>query len=479
MRDIEIHKQSWKKLIFSRGKWYIFSSLFTKGMSILLLPVYTRYLSPADFGMLNILNSIGQFLPIIISLYIDSAFGRYFHEDKVDHQRLRKLFSTTYWFVAVYGGFIVVISLIAAPLWVGGIAQIPFPYLFLTFIPALLMQLGQLGTVYLRQSLNSRRSTLLEVGTALLSIAITLPLLILMDMGVMAKLVGSMVAAVFLLAYYGKYFYSKNLLGFEWDLQVLRRSLVYSLPLLPSVAGGWISGMSDRLILAKYANVEAVGIYSLAASLATILYVLQDAVTQVTGPVSMSGLIHDRKATLDKIARLSLVLWATMLFADFGLVLFSQEIIAVLATKAYAGAAVLIGICAFAYVISPQYRLFIDILSYHKKMWIVTTAGLLSALLSVALNIAFIPQFGYFATAWSFVLSTAVTTGWIVCWARYYEPIPMPWLKFLLLTCIFIVACWFATWIVQISIVNLIIKLLMSSLLLRVIFVIVRRKSPN
>lgn len=477
MSGVDIHKQSWKKLIFSRGKWYIFSSLFTKGLSILLLPVYTRYLSPADFGMLNILNSIGQFLPIIISLYIDSAFGRYFHEDKVDHQRLRKLFSTTYWFVAVYGGFVVVISLISAPLWVGSIAQIPFSYLFLTFIPALLMQLGQLGTVYLRQSLDSRRSTLLEVGTALLSIAITLPLLILMDMGVMAKLVGSMVAAIFLLVYYGKYFYSKNLLGFEWDFQVLRRSLVYSLPLLPSVAGGWISGMSDRLILAKYANVEAVGIYSLAASLATILYVLQDAVTQVTGPVSMSGLIHDRQATLDKIARLSLALWATMLFADFALVLFAQEIIAVLATKAYAGAAVLIGICAFAYVISPQYRLFMDILSYHKKMWIVTTAGLLSALVSVVLNIAFIPQFGYFATAWSFVLSTAVTAGWIVCWARYYERIPMPWLKFLLLTSIFLVACWFATWIVQISIVNFMIKSLMAFLFLVFSLFVVRART--
>lgn len=477
MSDIEIHKQSWKKLIFSRGKWYIFSSLFTKGLSILLLPVYTRYLSPADFGMLNILNSIGQFLPIIISLYIDSAFGRYFHEDKVDHQRLRKLFSTIYWFVAVYGSFVVFISLISAPLWIGSIAQIPFSYLFLTFIPALLMQLGQLGTVYLRQSLDSRRSTLLEVGTALLSIAITLPLLILMDMGVMAKLVGSMVSATFLLFYYGRYFYRKNLLGFEWDFQVLRRSLIYSLPLLPSVVGGWISGMSDRLILAKYANVEAVGIYSLAASLATILYVIQDAITQVTGPVSMSGLIHDREATLNKIARLSLMLWAIMLFADFALVLFSKEIIAVLATKAYVRSTVLIGICAFAYVISPQYRLFMDILSYHKKMWIVTTAGLLSALVSVVLNVVFIPQFGYFATAWSFVLSTAVTASWIVCWARYYERIPLPWLKFFLLTCIFLVSCWVAILMVEITLVNFMIKSLMAIVYLGVSYFIVRVKA--
>ena len=476
MSDTHIHKHSWKSLILSKGKWYIFSSLFTKGLSIILLPVYTRYLPPEDFGMLNILNSIGQLFPILISLHIDSAFGRYFHEDKVDHQRLKKLFSTTYWFVVFYGSVVVIISLITAPLWIDSFAHVPFAYLFLTLIPALFMQLGQLGAVYLRQSLDSQRSTLIEVGTALLTIAITLPLLIIFNVGVLAKLIGSMVASAFLLTYYTRYFIAKSLLGFEWNVQVLRRSLIYSLPLLPSVLAGWISGMSDRLILAKYANVEAVGIYSLAASFATILYVIQDAITQVTGPVSMSGLIHDREATLNKIARLSLMLWATMLFADFALVLFSKEIIAALTTKAYIQSTVLIGICAFAYVISPQYRLFMCILSYHKKMWIVTMAGLLSAVVSVVLNVVFIPQFGYFATAWSFVLSTAVTASWIVCWARYYERIPLPWLKFFLLTCIFLVSCWFAILIVEITLVNFMIKSLMAIVFLGVSYFTVRVK---
>ena len=473
MSDTNIHKGSWKSLILSRGKWYIFSSLFTKGLSIFLLPVYTRYLSPADYGMLSLLNSIGQFLPIIISLYIDSAFGRYFHEDKVDHLRLKRLFSTSYWFVAIYGGFVVVVSLASTSLWVGNFAQIPFAYLLLTFIPALLMQLGQLGTIYLRQSLDSRRSTLLEVGAALMSIAITLPLLIFMDMGVMAKLIGSMVSAIFILVYYGRYFYSKDLFEFECDFQVLRRSLIYSLPLLPSVLGGWISGMSDRLILAKYGNLESVGIYSLAATLATLLYVIQDAVTQVTGPVSMSGLVHDRQATLEKMSQLSLLIWALMLTADLGVVLFSPEIIAVFATKKYIEASSLIGICGFVYVVSSQYRIFGDILYVHNKTVIISVAGILMAGVSAGLNLWLIPKFGGLAAAYSFVIATSVYTGWIILWAKHYENVQIFWEKMLILFLIFLGGQWLSTIFKEITMVNVFEKCLLLALFALLALIIV------
>ncbi len=479
MSDIEIHKQSWKKLIFSKGKWYIFSSLFTKGLSILLLPVYTRYLSPADYGILSILTSIGQFLPILVSLQIDSAFGRYFHEEKIDHQRLRSLFSTTYWFVVLYGGAVVAISLALTPYWTEHFGMMPFSYLWLTFIPALLMQIGQLGTVFLRQSLDSRRTTFLEVGTALLSIAITLPLLIMLDMGVMAKLIGSMVAAVFIFVYYSRYFVSKSLLGFVWDFQILRKSLLYSLPLLPSVAAGWVAGMSDRLILAKYGSIESVGIYSLAATLATLLYVIQDAVTQVTGPISMSGLVHDRQATLKKMSQLSLLIWALMLGADLGVILFSPEIIAIFAAKNYADAANLIGICGFAYVISSQYRIFGDILSLHNKTWLVSIAGILMAGVSAGLNFWLIPVFGKLAAAYTFLIAVLVYTSWIIFWSKRFEVVQIYWGRGVLLLLIFLGGVGLSALFNEISIVAIMEKLLLISLYATCAFFLVKSSKPT
>ena len=465
---------AWKSLIISRGKWYLFSSLCTKGLSILLLPVYTRYLSPTDYGMMSLLGSLGQFLPIIISLYIDSAFGRYFHDEKVEWSKLRLLYSTTFWFILLYGGLVVAVSLATSSLWRQLVGQIPFLYLLLTFVPALLIQLGQLGTIFLKQSLEAKHSTLVEVISTLISVMMTLTLLILLDMGVMARLIGISVAPVLCVLYYGWYFWKEKLLVFEFSFPVLKRSLSFSIPLLPSLIGAWITGLSDRLILVKYADLNSVGLYSLAMSLATLLYVLQDAVTQVTSPIIVSGLIYDRERTLHKISRLSVILWAAMLYCDFLLLEFSDEIITVFATKEYSNAGVLIGICALAYVLSTQYRLFTDILSYHGKMWVVTTAGIFSATASVTLNMIFTPQYGYLATAWSFVLSSAITVGWIIFWATRFDRVLLDWKKYSLISLVFLLSWSLSTMNYTVVIFSIVGKYLLALSLFGALILIIK-----
>ena len=95
--------KSWLSSLINYGKWYFISSVLTKGLSVLLLPIYTRYLSPEDFGVLQSLNSIAIFLPILLSCSLDSAIARYYHNLKHDNAKLAIMFSTIFWFVTVYG----------------------------------------------------------------------------------------------------------------------------------------------------------------------------------------------------------------------------------------------------------------------------------------------------------------------------------------------------------------------------------------
>ena len=73
MITTDIHKGNWGNKIFKKGKWYLLSSIFTKGLSILLLPVYTYYLSTEEFGILQTLSAVAGILPMFISLALDRA----------------------------------------------------------------------------------------------------------------------------------------------------------------------------------------------------------------------------------------------------------------------------------------------------------------------------------------------------------------------------------------------------------------------
>src|ERR1035437_10169346 len=72
---------------------------------------------------------------------------------------------------------------------------------------------------------------------------------------------------------------------------------------------------------------------------------------------------------------------------------------------------------------SGIYRIFTTILSFHAKMWVIASAAIISALLSVFLNFIFIPLFGQWAAAWASFFSVLGYTAWLFYWSQKFDPI--------------------------------------------------------
>ena len=226
--------------------------------------------------------------------------------------------------------------------------------------------------MFLRQSLLSKNTTLVEIGSVLINVSIAIPLLVLWDFGVLAKLWGSFIAAIGLFLFYFIFFIKKGLLSFSFNVSMLKESLLYSIPLFPIVIGSWIAGLSDRLVIANYSSLDAVGLYSVGFTIGKLMYIFQDAITQVTGPITMSGLIADKEATKAKIAQVSFYIWSVMLYINVGMFLFSDELISIFAGTAYREAQIVIPIVAFSYVFGSQQRIFSTIIAFHKKNWVIS-----------------------------------------------------------------------------------------------------------
>ena len=423
----DIHAGNQFKKIFGHGAWYLLGSLLTKASSFLLLPVYTRYLSPSDYGVLSSLISIANLFPIFVSLYLDAAFGRYyFFEKKISHQKVKELYSTIFWFISLWGSGVICIGIIISPYTFQPLLHIPFfPYIPLMLVPVLFSQLGILGSIFLRSNLRARELTIVNFIGFLGSTSIVLYLLVVCRYGIKANLCGMAFASIFNFGYFLFISLRHSLLGFCFKWGVLRTSLIFSVPLIPNIAAGWIAGMSDRLILAFYGKIEQVGLYSVSAQIALVLYMLNDAMTQVQGPISMSSLTDDREKGKKQISEfLSFFIWA-ILFFYLAITFFSKEILYVMTDAKYHSAYKLVGILAFLYVMSGIYRVFSTIIAFNNKMWVISSAAIISAVINMILNFIFIPYFGQWAAAWASFFSMMGYTLWIVVWAQKIDPIPI------------------------------------------------------
>jgi O-antigen/teichoic acid export membrane protein len=454
----------WLSSIVRTGRWYLLSSVSTKALALFTLTILTHNLSPAEFGALNALIALTQALPIILSLYLDSALARLYHDHHANRRQLATLFSTVFWFVLAWGGVSLVgFSLLSTRLAVD-MASVPLSYVWIAAISVLLLQLAQLGMMFLRQSFEARMVTKIEVWGALIGAVATYGLVAMLGEGVLGRLVAIALSSAYVFAYVVWHFAKAELLVLHFDKHKLKASLAYSIPLLPNLVAGWIAGTSDRLIIAKYVDLEAVGLYSLAAAIASLLYVVQDAVTQVTGVKTQVGMMIDRKRTLQMIRELSIVMWVAMLFVNYCAMAYSVQVVQLFTGTGYLGAAGLIGACGFIYVLSPQNRILQDIIGFNKKTWIISSGALIMAVCSLALNFYLVPKFGYIVAPYVFIAATLAQTVWLYVWVNRFEKLALRWAKAALSLVVFLLFVYLHQMQPQVADGGLMIKLLATAI---------------
>lgn len=423
-----IHEGSQFRKILRHGSWYFAGSLLTKVLSgFLLLPVYTRYLSPEQYGVFGTLDSVAKLVPIFISLYLDTAFIRfYYHERSESLERVRLLYSTHFWFVLTWGGAMTAVGLTLSAVTLSPLLDVPFaPFMPLVFASPLLLQLALMGSQYFRANLRAREISVIQVAGFLLGTTTTLVLLIGLDAGILALLWGAMVTSLVPFAVFTTYAVRKRLLVRRFDRAIIRRSLLYSLPLLPNVAGGWIAGFSDRIVIASLGTTTDVGLYTVGYQLAFLLFVAQDAIGQVQTPIGISALTADRVAGKRQIADfISVFVWGIAV-AFLALSLFAREIIRLLLAADFEDAWTVVALLALTRVLSGLYRPFSLIPMFHRKLWVISTAAILAALLNLGLNLAFVPEFGRFAAAAATVASTGAYLAWVWWFAQRIDRIPL------------------------------------------------------
>jgi len=435
---LKLKASNWLQSIFTHSGWYLLASLSTKALGFILLPIYTQYLTPADYGLLTSIEVINYLLPFFFSFTLVNAFDRFYHQKEREANYLTHLFSSIFWFVLLLGGIVVTLIIMSSYFWMPRFWDISaYPYSILGFVPSLLTELSLLGFAFFRQSLQAKKISLILIGSALINIAISLYLIIGLEMGVIGKLWGNLGAAIFSFLAVLIYVWKKQLLQFVLHKKILKECLAYSIPLIPLVASNWINIFSDRLFIETYENMDAVGIYSIAFHISMILYFVGESIVQVLVPITMKGLENDKKATKDKLGDYTFYLWIFLLLGCLFAIVFSKPIIAYFLDASFLATHTVIPILCLAIVFQMIHRLYGQIIKFHKRTKIFTIGAIMSSGLNILLNLMFIPKYGYIAAAYT-TLTVSILYALFIIWQSHkIEIIDTPYLKYFLSTLLF------------------------------------------
>lgn len=96
-----------KSRILKNTSAYILVGLAPYLVNFFMLPVYTRYLTPSEYGILSLVAAFQIMLALIISLQLGAGLGRFYFD--YDENGIKLYFSTIFYSIVLISLFFLLI----------------------------------------------------------------------------------------------------------------------------------------------------------------------------------------------------------------------------------------------------------------------------------------------------------------------------------------------------------------------------------
>jgi O-antigen/teichoic acid export membrane protein len=399
---------------------YGVGGIVSRFLAVFMLPLYTTYLSTADYGAIETLMAGSAVATVVLRAGGGYGFMRFYFDSEEPEYR-KRLLRTIFWFQmfkATLGLVLCVVFASQIASWLGldrqhGSQQLSSSGTSLVIATGVLLWVNvnyaQLTNLFRAE----KRSVAFSVAT-LANIAITVPLTVILvavyKLGPLGVIVGNfsgtLVLFVVLLAY------RREQLGLQFDRELLRAVNRFGLPLVPTGLALWVTNFGDRFMLIKLApaasSLTQVGQYSLAVRIGSVMVLLFTAF-QTAWPAFAYSIVHEDDAK----RAYSYVLTYLMLlacWASIGLSLLAPWIVRLLApnNRGFWPAATAVPALAYSSVFFAGFIVVTIGVGRTRQTqfnWIAATAA---AVLNVGLNFWLIPAYGMLGAAYATLAAYAL-----------------------------------------------------------------------
>ncbi len=416
---------------------YGIASVAARVVSVVMLPVYTRYLTPAQYGLISLLDITVEITSILFTAGIRSGMGRFYFKatELVDRQRV--VFTTFVLELALStaGTLLLVVAaptihhLVFAGEGTPGLirlAALNFTLSTMTFVPATLLALDQ------------RATTVTVVGLVKLAMQVALNIYFLAyrHLGVESILLSTGIAngviAVFLIAW------MLRRTGIRFSMAVVRDLRRFGVPYQVTTGAAFILAFGDRFVLERTAGAAVVGLYGLAYQFGFLLYqVSVGPFLAAWDPQRYQMMTMPREERDAHFATGFMYFNLLAITAAMGICVFARPALLVLTSPAYHSAASLVPIIVLAYLVQSwgdATKFGIDITEQTK---LVTWASWIGAAVVVVLYVVLIPPYAGYGAAIATLVAFIVRFALLLYWSQKVWPVNYQWGRPILL---FIVA---------------------------------------
>lgn len=386
---------------------YSLGVILSRAISFLMLPVYTRYLTPSDYGILEILEVTVDVVSIFTGMGILQGLFKFYHQYEEDRDK-NELVSTL---------FILIILFYAASCFLGGlfssrISSLAFgtseyrQYILFSFINLFLSFLIYVPLAYLQAKQRSVFFVAVNAIKLVVQLSLNILMVVYLGMGVLGVLYSTLISSLVIGGVLTFYTFAKVKRTFSSEKAL--RLLMFGYPFIFSGLGAFILTYSDRYFLNYYNHLSNVGIYSLGYKFGFLL------MTFPVRPLFNIWMVQrfeilKKKEHYEEVSNQFLV-WFVIVTLSVALfiALGVEDLFRIMSSPSFWGAHEIVPIILLAYFFQASTDFFNVGILHTGKTKHMAYGTTLSAVVIILLSFLLIPRYGIHGAAWATLISFAV-----------------------------------------------------------------------
>ncbi|MBR3081238.1 MAG: lipopolysaccharide biosynthesis protein [Clostridiales bacterium] len=354
----------------------------------LLLPLYSALLTPEDFGIADLINTLVFLIIPFVGIQMDTALFRYMVDSREDKAKQKELFSTVIVVNLIQIVAYAVIFFIARPF-------ITLKYKDFLLLNVILVLLVNSFLQFMRGLGKNLMYSAAVFITSFSGLILNVVLVTVVRIGVTGIIISS-AASQFLTLLFAciavkpwKYFSFK-----KFSKGTAKMFFKYSFPLIPNQLAWWVMGISDRLVISGTLGVAANGIYSLANRFSSIFTSVSDSINlSWTESTSLHIDEEDRNEYITGMIDRLFVLFASGCFVFLSLIPFAF----VLINKDYSDSYMQIPILMMAVLCQGVVGIYSAVLIALKKTKSIAVTSIIAAAVNLLIDIVSVKTIGIYA----------------------------------------------------------------------------------
>lgn len=266
---------------------YGLGSTVGKFIGVILVPIFTRVFSPAEYGVIELISAISLIILFVLMLGLDSATVRFYYSTK-DIKEKQTVISTGLFFQVAFSivGCIILCfytDYIAIKVFKNLAYSIILKVSFIT-IPFTLT-INFLSMIF-RLNFAPWKYSSLIVTQLFLTAFISIYLVVILKVGIIGVFYSSLITNVIITPI--GLFLSRSNYSLVFSTKKLKSLLSFGIPLVPASFALLILNLADRFFLAHYSTLKQVGLYSIGVKLSSLLLLIVSAFQLAWGPFAFS-----------------------------------------------------------------------------------------------------------------------------------------------------------------------------------------------